>query len=298
MSSADIRKRRALGRGLDSLLPPPPTPARETTAVSSIEPSTVAIEKLRPHASQPRTQFDEAALDELAKSLKEVGFLEPILVRPVNEAHAHDGVTYEIVAGERRWRAAQRAGIHNVPVYIRNLSDKEAMEAALVENLQRTDLNPIETARAYQRLMSEHGHTQDFLAKRLSKDRSSISNTLRLLKLPVEVLDLVEQGTLSEGHARALLTTEEPAAQRRLAHEAVQNGWSVREVERRSRSSKPGTTNKAAGKSVNVRDLETKLTQRLGTKVTIAERRGKGYLKIAYRDYDQLDAILAKLGAR
>jgi ParB family chromosome partitioning protein len=290
MTTIDNSKRRALGRGLDSLLPgsgPAVAPAapRETTSAR--------IEELHPTAGQPRHVFDDQKLEELAQSIRELGVLEPILVRKRKEGGFH------IIAGERRWRAAQRAGVLEVPVVVRELSDAQAFEAALVENVQRADLNPIETARAFQRLMDEHQHTQETLAQRVGKDRSTIANALRLLKLPSAVLDMIEQAQLSEGHGRALLSANEAGAMLKLARSAVEKGWSVRETERAARfvaqTSKDKEGEKPPSKSANVRDLESRLSRSFGSKVNVADRNGKGNIQIHFTSYDELDRLLEKL---
>jgi ParB family transcriptional regulator, chromosome partitioning protein len=290
MTTTPDPKRRALGRGLDSLLPgsgpavQPATP-RETTAAR--------IEELHPSAGQPRHIFDDQKLEELAQSIRELGVLEPILVRKRKEGGFH------IIAGERRWRAAQRAGVLEVPVVVHELSDAQAFEAALVENVQRADLNPIETSRAFQRLMEEHQHTQETLAQRVGKDRSTIANALRLLKLPAPVLDMIEQSQLSEGHGRALLSANESGAMLKLARSAVEKGWSVRETERAARfvaqTSKDKDGDKPQTKSANVRDLETRLSRSFGSKVNVADRNGKGNIQIHFTSYDELDRLLEKL---
>jgi ParB family chromosome partitioning protein len=281
----DTNKRR-LGRGLDALLPSSaPIPA------ASLEGFRAKIEELHPNRTQPRTRFDDAALEELTLSIKEIGLLEPILVRK----RALGG--YEIVAGERRWRAAQRAGLHEVPVYVRELTEARAFEAALVENLQREDLNPLESARAFQRLVDEHGHSHDSLARLIGKDRSTVANALRLLKLPEAVTDLIESKELSEGHGRALLGAGDPATMQRLAKEAIIGGWSVRETERRARvaaQQKP-KDGAAASKSPNTRDLEDRLSRSVGSRVTVADRKGKGHLQIAFASYDELDRLISVL---
>ena len=290
----DPTKRRALGRGLDALLPSKPTAPSSIPAAPSAANAPDAfyakIEDLHPNRNQPRTRFDDKALDELAASLKEVGMLEPILVR----RRAAGG--YEIVAGERRWRASQRAGLYEVPVFVRELSEGKAFEAALVENLQREDLNPLETARAYQRLIDEHGHSGESVAQLIGKDRSTIANALRLLKLPESVIDRIEARELSEGHGRALLGAADVGTMERLAREAVAKDWSVRETERHARAAaqkaKPGP---APAKSANTRDLEERLTRKLGTRVTVADRKGKGHLSIDFSSYDELDRLLEVL---
>ncbi len=279
--------KKRLGRGLDGLLPSAPAKAGGGASQGFAAP----IEEVHPNREQPRTRFDDAALDELAASIAEVGVLEPILVRK----RAKGG--YEIVAGERRWRAAQRAGLKEVPVFVRELTTEQAFEAALVENLQREDLNPIETARAFARLVEEHGHSQETVARRVGKDRSTVANALRLLKLPEVVLGMVEDGRLSEGHGRALLGAHDAATIKRLAHEAVKKEWSVRETERQVRAAARGASATPAPgpKSANVRDLEGRLSRVLGARVTVEDKKGKGRLVVAYSSYDELDRILAHI---
>jgi ParB family chromosome partitioning protein len=282
--------KKRLGRGLDGLLPAAPNGAAPRT------PTTARIEQLHPNRKQPRRRFDDEALDELARSIKEHGVLEPILVRRRDEGG------YEIIAGERRWRAAQRASVLELPIYVRELTDAIAFEAALVENLQREDLNPIETARAFQRLVEEYGHTQDQVAERVGKNRATVANAMRLLKLPPEVLDLVEEGQLSEGHGRAILTAQDPALMPKLARMVVAQKLSVRETERRARAlaqdpdAKAREAAKKPEKSANVRDLERRLTNTLGTPVSVEDKgAGKGHLAIEYTSYDELDRVLAVL---
>lgn len=304
-------KRRALGRGLDALLPGGPAKGPSGGEPSAGAPTNGApsmdarasklvnnhgfmakIEELHQNRDQPRTRFDEDALEELTASIKELGVLEPILVR----RRAAGG--YEIVAGERRWRASQRAGLHEVPVFVRELTESRAFEAALVENLQREDLNPLETARAFQRLVEDFKHSQDDVARLIGKDRSTVANSLRLLKLPPPVMDLIEDRQLSEGHGRALLAVPSVGQMIQLAKEAVDKGWSVRETERRARNqAKPeepaeGPPEK---KSANVRDLEDRLSRAMGTRVEVADRKGKGHLKVAFSSYDELDRLLEVL---
>ena len=279
-------KRPRLGRGLDAILPHAPSAGK---SVSNFE---APIEEIHPNRDQPRRHFDDEALEQLAQSIRELGVLEPILVRKRSAGG------FEIIAGERRWRAAQRAQLRQVPVFVRELSPQQAFEAALVENLQREDLNPVETGRAFQRLLDEFGHTQETIASRVGKDRSTIANAVRLLKLPDDVLGMVESGQLSEGHGRALLAAADDGSIRRLARLVVQKGLSVRETERQARGST--TSADATGKesprpSANVRDLESKLSRALGATVRVVDRRGKGKLEIPFASYDQLDAILARL---
>ena len=280
--------RRRLGRGLDGLLPAAP-PASERSAKN-----TAAIEDLHPGRMQPRGRMGAEGLAELAASIREHGVLEPILVRK----RPSGGL--EIIAGERRWRAAQQAGLKEVPIFEHDLGDEAAFEAALVENLQREDLNPLETARAFQRLVDDFGYTQDAIATKVGKERSTVANALRLLKLPKEVMELVEDGQLSEGHGRALLSAPNVSSMKKLARSAVTKGWSVREAERQARrmarGDGDGAGTKKAAKSTNVRDLEQRLSRALGSTTTIHENgKERGQVRITYSSFDELDRIIEKL---
>lgn len=285
----DPKKGSRLGRGLDALIPQN-KPAAAQGAPASAATNLAPIEEVHPNRAQPRTRFEEDKLEELASSIKENGILQPILVRKRNAGG------FEIIAGERRWRAAQRAGLREVPVVVSGLSGTAAFEAAIVENLQREDLNPIETARAFQRLIDEYKHTQDTIAQKVGKDRSSIANALRLLKLSGTILEHIENGELSEGHGRALLTASSAGARERLAKEAIAKQWSVRETERQARSAgeaKPEPKQKSA----NVRDLEIRLSKSLGARVTLTDTgEGKGAIHVTYTSLDELDRLLQKLG--
>jgi ParB family chromosome partitioning protein len=244
----------------------------------------VPIEDLHRNRSQPRARFDEDGLAELAASIGEMGMLEPIVARQRSAGG------YEIIAGERRWRAAQRAGLYEVPVFVMELNDERAFLAALVENLQRQDLTPLETARAYQRLV-DGGRTVEAVAKTVGKHGSSVSNTLRLLKLPHAVLELIDSRQLSEGHGRALLGARSEEVIAQLAVDAVEHGWSVRETERRAKGSVSPASKPA--KSANVRDLERRLTQKLHAAVEVDGRpTGGGQVTIRFTDLDQLDHLL------
>jgi ParB family chromosome partitioning protein len=293
--SADLKQGKRLGRGLDGLLGAASSMPRSAPVTPPRETFCAAIEELHPIGTQPRTRMDEAKLEELAQSIREMGVLEPILVRKRTAGG------FEIIAGERRWRAAQKAGLREVPIVVRELSTRQAFEAALVENLQREDLNPVETARAFQRLIDEHQQSPDTIAKRLGKDRSTIANSLRLLKLPPAVLERIESGELTEGHGRALLGAPSAAVMQKLALAAIANGWSVRETERQVRAAvrevegSPNGQREGRTTSANVRDLENRLSKSLGTRVTIADRKGKGRIAIAYSSYDELDRLLEKL---
>jgi len=280
--------RRRLGRGLDGLLPAAP-PASERTAKNN-----AAIEDLYPGRMQPRGRMGAEGLAELAASIREHGVLEPILVRK------RPSGGFEIIAGERRWRAAQQAGLKDVPIFVHDLGDQAAFEAALVENLQREDLNPMETARAFQRLVDDYGYTQEIIATKVGKERSTVANALRLLKLPKDITDLVEAGDLSEGHGRALLSAPNVSSMKKLARTAVSKGWSVREVERQSRrlarGDGAGATPKKQGKSTNVRDLESRLSRALGSTTNIHESgKERGQVRITYSSFDELDRLIDKL---
>lgn len=252
------------------------------------------IEHLRPNARNPRSQFSDAELDELAASIRERGIIQPIVVRPVR------GLTdaYEIIAGERRWRAAQRAGLHDVPIVVHEASDAEALELAIVENVQRADLDPIEEANGYQRLMTEFSYTQDDVAKIVGKSRPHVANTLRLLKLPESVQALVHSGELSAGHARMLVGH---AAAGVLAREIVAHGLNVRQVEEIIRAGvKPEKKPRAArrAKPADTVALEKRLSDALGLTVTIDHKDDAGTVRIAYRDLDQLDEVVRRLERR
>ena len=280
--------RRRLGRGLDGLLPAAP-PASERTAKNN-----AAIEDLHPGRMQPRGRMGAEGLAELAASIREHGVLEPILVRK------RPSGGFEIIAGERRWRAAQQAGLKDVPIFVHDLGDQAAFEAALVENLQREDLNPMETARAFQRLVDDYGYTQEIIATKVGKERSTVANALRLLKLPKDITDLVEAGDLSEGHGRALLSAPNVSSMKKLARTAVSKGWSVREAERQSRrlarADAAGATPKKQGKSTNVRDLESRLSRALGSTTKIHESgKERGQIRITYSSFDELDRLIDKL---
>jgi len=280
--------RRRLGRGLDGLLPAAPPPSERPSK------NTAAIEELHPGRMQPRVRIDAEALAELAASIREHGVLEPILVRKRSLGG------FEIIAGERRWRAAQQAGLKEVPIFVHDLDDEKAFEAALVENLQREDLNPMETARAFQRLVDDFGYTQETIASKVGKERSTVANALRLLKLPEDVAGLIEGGQLSEGHGRALLSAPSVSTMKKLAHSAVSKGWSVREAERQARRAARGddapSKKKSSAKSANVRDLERRLSRALGSTTTIHESgKERGQIRINYASFDELDRLIEKL---
>jgi ParB family chromosome partitioning protein len=295
---------RGLGRGLDALLPSAPAPApAPAVAAAAPTPRTyfqAQIEDVYPAPDQPRRRFVDSELDELAQSIRAHGIIMPLVVRP------RPAGGYTLIAGERRWRAAQRAGLHTVPVVVQDVDAREAFERALVENLQRSDLNPIEEAAAYHRLVDELGLTQDQVAERVGKDRSTIANAIRLLRLPPPVREMVEDRRLSMGHARALLGLEAEAQIEQLARTVASKALSVRATEdlvRKAARPEAGKARpdkgfeKTGGKSAAVRDLEERLTRALGGPVTIAEDApGKGgTLTVKYMDLDHLDRLLEKL---
>jgi ParB family chromosome partitioning protein len=293
MSAVDP-KRRALGRGLDALLPA--APAQRSPAYGDGNVFTCPLEKIVPQKGQPRQHFDPQKLDELAASIREHGLVEPLVVRRMP-----DGDRLELIAGERRWRALQRAGVREALVVVKDVSVKNAFELALIENVQREDLNPLELAEAYDRLLREHGYTQEALADRLGKDRTTIANALRLLKLPPRVRAKVIAAELTEGHARALLGAVDGTVIEQLAEKVLRGGLSVRATEALVRShgakAKKGPQAKGGSPapSSNVKDLETRLTRALGTKVEVRDRGNKGEVVIPYGDLDALDRVLDKL---
>jgi len=284
-------KRPSLGRGLAVLFG---EAGGQSTAERQVT-RQVPIEAIRPSALQPRRIFSEAELDELAQSIRDKGILQPLLVRPV--ANDDDEAEYELVAGERRWRAAQRAALHEVPVVVRTLADLEALEIALVENLQREDLSALEEAEAYNRLMREFGRNQANVAEAVGKSRSHVANTVRLLSLPTQVRNLLETGYLSAGHARALLALPDPAP---AAAEIVRRGLNVRATEAlvRREVAKPRTMKARAPQPVDTASLEHELADELGIRVTIARKGNGGALTLHYADLDQLDRLLALLRGR
>ena len=288
-----IEPRRRLGRGLDALLNPfPAETVAEPEAAAPAQRQWVPVAAIVRNPRNPRRHFREEDLQELATSLKQHGLVQPIVVRPLRDKSGE----YEIIAGERRWRAAQLAGLHELPVTILDVSDREALELAIVENVQRTDLNPVEEARGYQALIDEFAYTQSDLGATLGKSRVHVTNTLRLLRLPPAVLAMLEDGRLSAGHGRALLGARDPE---KLALQVVAKSLSVRETERLALSPDippaPAPT-RPARRDADVEALEKELADALGLKVSLKhDERGRGELKIAYRSLEQLEAVCRKL---
>lgn len=283
-------ERRRLGRGLAALLG---DSEPEATVVERAKlQRRVPIEYVRANPRNPRRFFQEEELNELAASIKEKGIIQPILVRPV----AGQADRYEIIAGERRWRAAQRAGLHEVPVLVNDFTDKEALEIAIIENVQRADLNALEEAFGYEQLIAEFDYTQNDLAQVIGKSRSHVANTLRLLKLPSKVQDYVKDGKLTAGHARALITAENPEA---IAERIVEQGLSVRDAEQIAQEPKIGKDKKSGRprkfKDADTEALEKSLSDMLGLLVSIEHRENGGEMRIKYRTLEQLDDLVRRL---
>jgi ParB family transcriptional regulator, chromosome partitioning protein len=288
---ADEAGRSRLGRGLAALMGDVGTETK--TAEQGRNQRRVPIEFLRPNPRNPRRNFPETELDELAASMRERGIIQPIVVRPVRGA----ADSYEIIAGERRWRAAQRAGLHVVPIVPLDVNDDEALQLAIIENVQRADLNPLEEAAGYQALMSEFEHSQDGIAKMVGKSRSHVANTLRLLKLPQSVQAYIGAGKISAGHARMLVGQPDPE---RLAREIMDRGLNVRQVEalaqeRAHASGKSVKSRQRVTKDADTAALEKRLSDALGLTVTIDHRGQGGVLSIRYRAVEQLDEVIRRL---
>ena len=281
------KKRKQLGRGLSALLGDGANEQNHSGLVKTNR--TVPITKLRPCPFQPRRNFAETQITELSQSIKEKGILQPLVVRPIE-----DGNYFEIICGERRWRAAQMVAVHDVPVVIRDLSDQEALEIALIENLQREDLSALEEAEAYQRLMVDFGHTQDVMAQSIGKSRSYVANMVRLLNLPVTVKAMLKDRRLSAGHGRALLGAKNPAD---LALTVVKNGLNVRATEalvRRGHEPTP-TKTKLKPKDADTISLEQELTDILGLRTKIRTKGAGGEILFAYRSVNELESLLGRL---
>ena len=276
-------KRPALGRGLSALIPDAAPPSAGERALE------VDSDLLRPNRFQPRTHIDDAKIDELARSIRSNGIIQPIVVRSVDGG-------YEIVAGERRWRASQRAGLLKVPIVVRDIPEERLLAAALIENIQREDLNPIEEAHAYRRLVDEYQLTQEQIADAVGKDRSSVANFLRLLKLPEEVRANLGSGALTMGHARALLGLPDETSQLRVARDIVAKNLSVRETEALvKKATQPASAKEPAQKDVHTRAAEEKLRFVLGTRVRIERQRKGGRIEIDFESEDELQRLFEAL---
>lgn len=277
--------KRGLGRGLDALL------GSEATAQTTEALAEIPVDQIDVNPRQPRKDFDQAALDELARSLRTTGMLQPVVVRRVA------GERWQLIAGERRWRAARQAGLERIPAVIREASDAESLELALVENLLREDLNPMEEAEAYQQILAEFGWTQEVLAQRVGKDRSTIANSLRLLRLPRAIQDDLRSGRLTMGHARALLSLTDPAEQLKLRDEILAHNWTVRAteegVERRRLVPAP-----ARRRSAELVALEEAMQRALLTRVKIRGDERRGRIEITYASTDELNRLAATLGVQ
>lgn len=286
--------RKALGRGLDALIPgagratPTADTGPEVTTGAAANDLLVAIDKIRPNPRQPRVEFDESALAELVSSIRAQGVLQPLLVRPLPDGD------YELIAGERRLRASERAGLTHVPVFARAISDVESLEMALVENLQRDDLSPLEEAAAYQRLIHEYGHTQEAVAERVGKSRPAVANALRLLRLPESIKHDLARGRLTAGHARVLLSIDDADAQVRAAKQIQARQMSVREAEQLAATRK-GTSQPAA-RDPNRVSLERALSTSLGTRVRITPKGRGGRIEIEFYSQEELQGLVDRIG--
>jgi ParB family chromosome partitioning protein len=276
------QRRGGLGRGLESLIPT--EHAADDTGFAML-----AVDDIEANDQQPRVRFDQATLDQLAASIREVGILQPIAVMRIEDR-------YRIINGERRWRAARQAGLHEVPAVIRTVDDERMLTEALIENLQREDLTPLEEGAAYKALLEEYGLTHEQVADRVGKSRSTVTNAIRLLGLPAKIQALLETGELRQGHARALLGLEDRTYAVHIARRAVDEGWSVRQVEDavRQRQENPSEARRPVVKEVRpveIIELEQRLTEALGTKVSIAYRKKKGRVQISFASLDELERI-------
>lgn len=280
-----MSKTQKLGRGLSALLGAP-RPQSENYAGSVRNQIKLPLAYLKPSPHQPRSYFSEGHLQDLAESIKQKGILQPIIVRPGSEKD-----TYEIIAGERRWRAAQKAGLHEVPVIIRELSDADVIQVAIIENVQRTDLSAVDEARSYQRLIDEFNNSQEDVARMVGKSRSHVANILRLLSLPADVIRLLEEEKMTMGHARALIGTNNPSE---LAKRILAENMSVRDIEKLAFTKKktaPNTRKISKNHDANTVDLERRISQSIGVPVLIKHKGNQGQLIIKYTSLEQLDDI-------
>lgn len=293
--SDDTSKKR-LGRGLAALIGEIDQPSSEPQRVSVSADRRVPIEHVSRNPRNPRREFNMSDLEDLSRSIRQHGIVQPVVVRTAGLDR------YEIIAGERRWRAAQMAGLVDIPVIVRNVDDKTALEIAIVENVQRADLNPLEEAQGYEQLIAQYSYTQNDLGEVIGKSRSHVANSLRLLKLPEPVLQMLASGALSAGHARAIVSTSDPVA---LAKQIVDRGLSVRDAERmaqkeaqQAESRHSGETEDAPAKDPDTIALERSLSDVLGLKVQLAHKSQGGQIRIDYKSLDQLDGLCRLLGAK
>lgn len=282
-------ERKVLGRGLEALIQKTaPETAVEISSKERVQ--TLPIDQIQSGRFQPRLSFSEEKIDELALSIKEKGIIQPVLVRQIEDGR------YELIAGERRYRAAQKAGLTEIPVIVRRFSDADAIEVAIIENIQREDLNPLDEAKAYQRLMLEFGLSQDSIATKVGKDKSSVSNTLRILNLPEKIQECVSRNLISFGHARALLSLADAKAQTDWCDRIILKGLSVRQVEQATSKRAPKVAARRLSVDPDIKNLEDKLQQTLGTKVRIRHARKRGRIEIEYYSVDDLERLLRRLG--
>lgn len=270
--------KKALGKGLDALIP-----GRQETLLE------IEIERIIPGKHQPRTDFDENSLKELARSIKQRGIIQPIVVSRVGDG------TFRIIAGERRWRAARIAGVGKIPAIVKDVSPAEEIEIALIENIQREDLDPVETAQAFETLLKEFNITQEELSKRVGKDRATIANYLRILKLPEDIKKYLKNGTLTMGHAKAILSVDDPEKQGEIAQQVIKKSLSVRQTEELVRKLNKFQAKGAKEEIPEIKELEQRLISELGAKVKIYHRGKKGRLEIFYNSLDELDGILQRI---
>ncbi len=275
--------KKALGKGLEALIPKAES---QDKGIYILE---VDIERILPGIAQPRTGFDENALKELAQSIKEKGIIQPIVLSRVGDG------TFRIIAGERRWRAAKIAGLDKIPAIIKDVSPSEAVEIALIENIQREDLDPIETANAFDRLIKEFNLTQEELSQRVGKDRATIANYLRILKLPADIQNYLKQGFLTVGHAKAILSVDDVQKQKELSNIVIKKSLSVRQTEELVKKLAKTQNKKQTEKIPEITELEDRITSELGVKVKISHKGKKGKLEIFYNSLDELDGILERI---
>lgn len=274
--------KKALGKGLDALIPGIEKAEKENLFVE------IEIERILPGITQPRTGIDEGSLKELAQSIKEKGIIQPIVVSRVGDG------SFRIIAGERRWRAAKIAGLQKIPAIIKDVSPAEAVEIALIENIQREDLDPVETAMAFHRLLKEFHLTQEELSQRVGKDRATIANYIRILKLPEEIQNCLKEGSLTIGHAKAILSIDDAEKQKEVSQIVIKKSLSVRQTEELVKRLAKSQTKKHKEKIPEIVELEDRLTSELGSKVRISHRGKKGKLEIFYNSLDELDGIIQR----